>query len=191
MANIYSSDDRDKLRRPNVDIAYFLDVDLPSDGLTRFHNGYGNITVNGYEWKGVSDPAGRQMVAINQIDDIRFGQAAAIEIVLSGVNIDFMKSVRDDRKTIEGRDANVYMGLFDAETYEMLIFKKVVRGYLSAPKLFWQGIGVRTITFTIEGYFHAKNFPFGGKWSPSGQRSRYAGDKGLDFMGVKIREQRR
>ena len=71
------------------------------------------------------------------------------------------------------------------------MFKKILPGYLSAPKFFWQGPGVRTVSFTIEGFFQAKNFVFGGKWSPAGQRGRYAGDKGLDFMGVDIREQRK
>ncbi len=191
MANLFSSADRAILKRPHVARAFFLEIDLPSNGLTRFHNGVGTVTVDGKEWKGVTDPLGRQMVGIGQIDETRFGQASAVEIVLSGVDSAFMKSVRDDAAAIEGRRADMYFSVFDAETYETLMFRKILPGFLSSPKLFWQGIGIRTISFTIEGFFQAKNFVFGGKWSPAGQRKRYSGDKGLDFMGVDIKENRR
>ena len=111
MANLFSSADRAILRRPHVSRAFFLELALPS-GTVRYHNGIGTVTANSLEWRGVTDPMGRQLVGMDQIDEPRFGQAAAVNIVLSGVDLAWMKSVRDDRLSIEGVAADLYFAVF-------------------------------------------------------------------------------
>lgn len=189
MANLFSEADIAFLRRPHIARAWFADLDLPS-GRWRLHNGVGRKTVGGFEWRGVSDPAGGQLVSIGSVEDPRFGQAAKVDVVLAGVSIDFLRSVKDQGRQMEGRQADVYWCAFDQETQEVWSsgLKKLFPGYLSSPKIRWSGLSLRTVSFTIESLWHSQNFPFGGKWTPADQQARYPGDKGLEFVGVKVQE---
>lgn len=186
---VFTEDELAKLRRPHVARAWFLEMDLPT-GVSRLHNGTGRVAVNGQEWRGVTDPLGSQMVSLNNIEEPRFGQAVAVEVTLSGANRDFFKSVHATARAIEGRRADLFWAAFDGETEELIIpLKKLFPGKLSAPSLKWSGVGLRTVTVTIESIWSSQNYPFGGQWNPADQRRRYPGDKGLDFVGVKVSEQ--
>ncbi|MGH6861118.1 MAG: transcriptional regulator [Phyllobacterium sp.] len=185
---IFSEADKEKLRRPHVARAWFLELDLPS-GLARLHNGTGRVNIGGYEWRGVTDPIGGQLVAMDNVEEPRFGQAVAVNITLSGANRAFFKSVHTTSKQIEGRRADLYFAVFDAETGEVIIgLKKLFPGKLTSPSLKWSGVGSRDVSITIESIWSSQNFPFGGKWNGADQRRRYPGDKGLDFVGVKVSE---
>lgn len=186
---LFSDEDRAFLRRPHIARAWFATLYLPS-GTWNVHNGVGKKFVGGIEWSGVSDPAGRQLVSVSAVEDPRFGQAAKIDIVLSGVNIEFLRSVKSTAREIEGAVADVYWCAFDQETQEVWAggLKKLFPGYLSAPKRQSQGIGMRLVSFTIETMWQSQNFPFGGRWTSADQRRRYPGDKGLDYVGVKVTE---
>lgn len=189
MANLFSSEDRAFLRRPHISRVWFAEIDLPS-GVARLHSGSGRVFVGGHEWRGVTDPGGSQLVSIGAVEEPRFGQAAKVDVVLSGVNVAFLRSIKDMARSIEGRSANIYWCAFDQETAESWGggMKKLFPGKLSSPVMRWVGIGTRTVSFAIEGPWHSQNFPFGGKWNPADQRRRYPGDKGLDFVGVKVQE---
>lgn len=189
MAFLFSEADRLFLRRPHIARAWFAELMLPS-GTWRLHNGVGRKTVGGFEWFGVSDPAGRQIVSISAVQDPRFGQAAKVDIVLSGVSADFIRSVKDEARQIEGALANIYWCAFDQETQEVWSggLKPLFPGYLSSPRRTSQGIGVRTVSFTVESLWQSQNYPFGGRWTPADQERRYPGDKGLQFVGVKVNE---
>lgn len=178
----------DWLAGPHVSRCWFGEFDLPT-GYAYLHNGVGRVTVGGHEYRGISDPIGGQLVAVNSVEDPRFGQAAKVEIVIAGANAAFWKSVKTDARDIEGRTAVIKLGAFDAETGEVRLFKQLLSGYMTSPKLSRQGIGTRYIIMTIENSWEGQNFPFGGKWTDADQRRRYAGDKGLQFVGVKVSEQ--
>ncbi|HEV7436859.1 MAG TPA: transcriptional regulator [Pseudorhizobium sp.] len=186
---LFTEEDRAFLRRPHIARAWFAELHLPS-GVWRLHNGVGRKTVGGHEWRGVSDPAGQQLVSMSAVEDPRFGQAAKVDIVLSGVNVDFIRSVKDQARQIEGALADIYWCAFDQETQEVWSggLKKLFPGYLSAPKRQSQGIGVRTVSFTIETLWQSQNYPFGGQWTTADQQRRYPGDKGLKYVGVKVTE---
>lgn len=186
---IFSATDLERLARPHVARAYFLEADLPS-GTARFHNGVGTATVGGYDWKGVTDPLGSQMVSLSPIDEARFGYASSVQIMLSGANLAFFKSMHDTARSLEGRDATLYWACFDGETGEVLIgLRRIFRGQMSAPTLRWSGIGERSVGITIESIWSAQNYPFGGRWNDADQRRRYAGDKGLIYVGQDVTEQ--
>jgi hypothetical protein len=189
MTLAFSSAERALLRRPHISRVWFAEIDLPS-GISYMHGGAGRVTIGGHEWRGITDPGGRQLVSIGSVEEPRFGQAAKLDIVISGVDLSFMRSIKDTAREIEGRAANVYFCLFDQETAEPWPsgLKKVFPGKLSAPVMRWVGINERTVSFSIEGPFQSQNYPFGGKWNPADQRRRYPGDKGLDFVGVKVQE---
>ena len=189
MGSIISSDAMEKLARPHVARAFFADLDLPS-GMAYLHSGVGPVAIGSRTYKGVSDPIGGRLVSIGQIDEPQFGQAAAVNLTLSACDRDFLESVRATAREIEGRAATIYFAAFDGETEELItdLIPLFPFGRMTAPKIKFQGIGIRLVTLTIESIWQAKNFPPGGRWSASGQQKRYPGDKGMDYVGVKVTE---
>lgn len=184
----FTEQEFERLGAPHIARSWFAELDLPS-GVSRLHNGIGNLTMGGHEWIGVTDPVRGQLVAIQDVEDPRFGQATSLSITLGGANKEFLKSVHATAAQIEGRRADIYFGVFDGETGEAVIgLKKLFPGFMSAPSIHWQGIGSRTVELTIESMWSSQNFPFGGKWNGADQRRRFPGDKGLDFVGVKVKE---
>ncbi|WP_315920450.1 transcriptional regulator [Mesorhizobium sp. SP-1A] len=185
---IFSEADFDRLARPHVARAWFLELDLPA-GISRLHSGTGRVMLGGHEWRGVTDPIGGQMVSMDNVEEPRFGQAVAVNITLSGANKEFFKSVHATARQIEGRRGDLYWAAFDGETGEVLIgLKRLFPGKITSPSLHWQGIGVRTVSITLESIWSSQNYAVGGKWTPADQRRRFPGDAGLDFVGVKVTE---
>lgn len=185
---IFTEDDFDKLARPHVARAWFLELDLPA-GISRLHTGTGRVTLGGYEWRGVTNPIGGQIVTLGNVEEPRFGQAVAVNITLSGANKEFFQSVHASRREIEGRRGDLYWAAFDAETGEVLIgLKRLFPGKITSPALQWQGIGIRSVSITLESIWSSQNYAVGGKWNGADQRRRFPGDKGLDFVGVKVSE---
>lgn len=185
---IFTEADLDRLAAPHVARGWFLELDLPS-GLRRLHSGTGRKTLGNYDWTGVTDPVRGQLVHMSAVEEQRFGQAASVEITLSGANREFFASVHATRHEIEGRPANLYFIVFDAETEEVLIgLRNLFPGRVTAPKLKWQGIGIRSVTLTIEGIWSSMNFPFGGKWNDAELQRRFPGAKGLQYVGVEVSE---
>ena len=184
----YSAADLEVLRGPHVTRSWFAMLDLPV-GIRRLHNGVGTVTVAGYDWIGVTDPIGGQLVEMDAVDEPRFGQASAVRITLSGANLTFFKSVKTNARAVEGRPANLYWIAMDGETGEFVTdLKLMFRGFMTAPSLMWKGVGLRTVSITIESFWASQNFAFGGKWNSADQQRRYPGDKGLDWVGQKIGE---
>lgn len=178
----------DWLSGPHVARAWFGEFDLPS-GYQYLHNGVGTVTVGGHDWVGVSNPIGGQMVGISAVEDPRFGTAAKVDIQIGGVDVAFYRSVKADARNIEGRTAILRIGVFDPETQDGRIFKPMLPGKISSPSLQRGSDGTRIIGLTIEGFWQAQNFPFGGKWSAADQQKRYPGDKGLMYVGQEVAEQ--
>jgi len=192
MPVLFSSTDREVLKRPHVGQSIHVDLDHPTLGMLRFHGGVGRVTANGQVWKGVSSPDGRQMAQVGMVSARRFNQAVAVEIAISGANAEFMSEIKTTARSMEGRAANVYFAIFDAETQQELLWRKVLPGFMTAPRLVWEGVGTRLVLLTIESEDQAKNFSTVEKWSPAGIRKRYGADvKGLDFMGVDVKEVRK
>lgn len=175
------------LTAPHVARLWFAEVSLP-DGLRSYHNGVGRVTAGDHQWIGVTDPSG-QVVAVNTIQNVRFGQASVVTIVIAGANAAFFKYMYDEARAIEGRPARIYMAIFDQETEEPGPLHLIFDGRLSRPVIHRQGIGVRYVTVNTEDRWQSQNYPFGGKWSDADQQRRYPGDKGLQYVGVTVKEQ--
>lgn len=189
MSAIFTAAEIEALAQPHVARAWFVMLDLPS-GVARLHSGVGRVTVGGFEWRGVTDPIGGRLVSIAGVEEPAFGQAAAVTITLTGADRSFLQSVHATRRQIEGRPANIYWCAFDGETQTPLMALKglFTRGRMSSPSLQWSGVGVRTVSLTIENIWAAQNFAPGRKWNPADQQRRYPGDKGLDYVGQKVSE---
>lgn len=187
---MFTEDDLDKLSGPHIQRAWFAEVDLPS-GLRRLHTGMGTQTIGGHEWEGVSDPFGGQLVGVGSIEEPRFGQAPAIDIIMSGANRAFLKSMWDDRHAVEGARCDMHFAVFDAETADVVIpLVKMFPGKLTAPRFNFVGAAIRSISKKVVSIFEGLNFPTSGSmWSPSAQRARFPSDMGLDFMNADIVEE--
>lgn len=185
---IISTDDLAYLRGPHVARCWFLELALP-DRTVRYHNGVGKITLSALEWTGVTDPVGGQFVAVDAVEDPRFGQAPAVTITLVSPSLTFFQEMKDIARDLEGRVANLFWGAFDPETEQLDIgLRKLFPGRVSAPRLRRTSSGLRAVTVTIESIWQAQNYPSGGRWSPTGLQQRNAGDRGGEFIGVKVQE---
>lgn len=187
---LFSSDDLDKLSGPHVGRAWFVHLMLPTTSPVtdlRLHNGTGRVTIGGYEWRGVTDPVGGRLASISDVEDPQFGQAPAVQIILTGVDLAFVQSIHVDARALEGADCDIYWAMVDPETGEVLIsLKRLFPGILSAPSIVWERAGRRSVAFTVESIWASKNYSPGGKWNGASQRRRFAGDLGLDFIGVNV-----
>lgn len=177
------------LTRPHVARLWLARLDLPT-GEWRVHSGAGPLTLGGFAWRGVNDPAGGVLVSLGQVEEPRFGSAVAITLTLSGANRAFLQSVHATARQIEGRPADVYWAAFDQETQQPITGLKTLfgRGRMTSPSIHWQGMGVRTVSITVESIWSAKNFAPGGLWNDAGQQRRFPGDKGLAFVNQKVSE---
>lgn len=186
---IFTPADLDWLGRPHIARAWFLELDLP-EGIRRVHTGTGRKTIGGYEWLGVTDPMGGQLVSMANVEEPRFGQAVAVQITLSGANKEFFKAVHTNARELEGRRADLFWCAFDPETEEVWPrgLVKLFPGRISSPALRWEGIGIRTVSITVESIWSSQNYQFGGKWNDADQKRRFPGDKGLMYVGVKVHE---
>ncbi|MGP9819173.1 transcriptional regulator [Salinarimonas sp. NSM] len=178
-----------KLRSPHVARALLARLDLPS-GEARLHSGAGPLYLDGEEWTGVTDPEGGQLLFVGQIDEPTFGTAAAVTLTLTGANREFFRSVHATAAEVEGRSAVLYWCAFDMETGEIIIPPKPLfpRGLMTAPSLEWAGIARRIVALTLESVWHGFRFSPGGRWNAQAQLERWPGDKGGQFIGVKVEE---
>lgn len=188
MSENFSQAERKLLSGPHVQRAWLLEANLPM-GLYRLHSGGGRQTIDGKEWRGVTDPLSGRIVSINGIEEARFGSAPAIQLTLTGANAEFLRSVDAAGESIEGSLSTIYFAMFDAET-ETIIGKpiEVFSGIASSPSIAWQNIGVRTFSMNIESRWAGQNYSFARGWSAAEQRKRYPTDKGFDFVGVETAE---
>lgn len=179
----------DLLARPHISRAWFAALDLVQ-GISYLHSGTGRVTIDGVEWRGVSDPLSGRLVGISQVEEPAFGQASAVTLTLSGANREFIQSVHATAREIEGRQADIYWAAFDGESQTIILgLKKLFpRGRMTSPAIHWTGINQRTVSVTIENIFASQNFPPGGRWNHAGQLQRYPGDLGLEYVGVDISE---
>lgn len=186
----FDQNEQADLSSPHIQRAWFAEVYLPS-GLRRLHTGMGPHTIGGRDWEGISDPFGGQLVSVGSIEEPRFGIAASVDVMLSGGNKAFLKSMWSDRHAVEGARCDLFFATFDAETGDVKVaLKWMFPGKLTAPRFNIEGLAVRSISMKVVTIFEGLNFPATrAMWSPAGQRARYPGDMGLDFINADIVEE--
>jgi hypothetical protein len=188
MSSVHFSDSEiDDLRGLHVGKTWIAELSLPSETLY-LHAGVGSFDIGGIAYEGVSDPVGGRLASVQNITNPGPGRAAAVSIVVSGADPDFFSAFADIRHDIEGRGAVLSFVMFDGETNEVIgeprqFFPK---GYMSAPRLVWGGIGQRSVILTVESIFSAKNFKAGGRWNGAGHRELYPTDNGMDYTGQSL-----
>lgn len=170
---------------PAVTAAYAVRLTL-ADRTLRYLAGYGEITIDGETFLGVTDPDGGRAVRIGAIDDPRPGTAATVEIGLSGIDEAFVRSVRRDAAAMEGRPADLLLLVWDPDrgTPTGTAIPLLQGGRMSAPKIEYPQSGVQEVTITIEGQFSGRNFAVGGIYSDADQQRRFPGDDIFALLGL-------
>jgi hypothetical protein len=185
LPSIFSEAQVAQLSRLHVSRGQFLEVALPT-GTRRFHDGFGRVTVGGHVWEGVSNPFGEgQISGTLPYQAPRLGTLPKVTIALIATDLAFLKSIRD-LVGFYGLSANLYWGLFDAETQQavgdlVLVFEGKLSNYTISRKN-------RVVTFDLDGPLQSLQSPYGDIWNPAQQRRRFAGDKGMDFLGEEKEE---
>lgn len=179
----------DLLSRPHVAQNWLAEIQYPT-GWRYYHDGYGSIETGGKTWEGVNDPAGSQIVAIGAMRMPKFGQAPYVDIVIAAATTEFFRAYWVDRGSFEGAACNMYYRVVDQETgAELLAPRLMFPGKLTAGRMKRAGQHYRTLGFKVVAVTEGLNFPATlGDWSPAGQRARYPGDEGLDFIKSDIVE---
>jgi hypothetical protein len=155
------------------------------DGILRLHPGYGTITVDGDDYRGVTDPGQTRVVSISEIEEPRVGVASAVEITLAGVNAAFLSAIRADYLRMEGRACDLMFALFDTSTGVLIgaPVNLLIGGSMTAPRVRFERPGGREFRFTVESLWSARNFTPAGKISDADQKRRSAGDKACRHVG--------
>ncbi|MCF3934353.1 transcriptional regulator [Acuticoccus sp. M5D2P5] len=186
MAYLFDATDEAALDAMHVCRAWFADVVLPT-GRRRLWTGDGPITIGGVTWDGTSDPFGGQLVSLTDVQEVRFGQAPAAVAVISGANRSWLKAVWDSDGVI-GAQCDLYFAVFDQETLGALVdLKLMFQGKITGVHFeMGGGLVTRAIVVRIGSWEEALNYAaLATDWSPDGQRSRQAVDRGLDYVGSK------
>lgn len=175
----------DILSAPAVTAAYAVRLTL-ADRTLRYLAGYGEITIDGETFLGVTDPDGGRAVRIGAIDDPRPGTAATVEIGLSNIDDTFARSVRRDAAAMEGRPADLLLLVWDPNrgTPTGMAIPLLRWGRMTAPTIDYPQPGVQEVTLTIEGQFSGRNFAVGGIYSDADQQRRFPGDDIFALLGL-------
>ncbi|MCF3933305.1 transcriptional regulator [Acuticoccus sp. M5D2P5] len=186
MTTLFGAADEAALDAMHVCRAWFADIVLPT-GRRRLWTGDGPITIGGATWEGVTDPFGGQLVSLTDVEEVRFGQAPAAAAVISGANREWLRTVWDGAGIV-GVPCDLLFAVFDQETGAALTdLKLMVQGKITGVHFeMGDGLSTRAIVVRIGSWEEALNFAaMATDWSPDGQRSRVAGDRGLDYVGAK------
>lgn len=181
------------LSAPHVVFTILADLQFAS-GRMRLHPGGGTLVVDGEEWFGVTDPGGLRAVSISSVPLDGYTLAARVDIVMTGVDLEFLKGVRrvvtENHREVEGRRADLYLVFFDPGTQTPIggAYPFFIDGRMSAPGFTAEGAGMRKVRLSIEGVGSAKNFAPGGRQTSASQRHDYPGqvDEIYEYVGGKL-----
>ncbi|MCW1844119.1 hypothetical protein [Prosthecomicrobium hirschii] len=174
------------LAEPSVVMAYAARMFF-DDGTLRLFAGYGEISVFGETFYGVTDPTGSRLVKIEQIDDPRPGVAGSVRVGLVNADIAMLRAMQVGGTDFEGRRCDILMIVWD--TVSMVALCPPVNltpyGRMTSARL-QRGKTVREVSFEVEGLWSARNFAVNGTLNPSDQNRRFPTDKACDKIGNSV-----
>lgn len=174
----------DYLSRPTVIVTLLLRIHFDS-GTEGYHAGPGTIVFDGLKYLGVTDPGSKRAVKVDAVEEPRAGVASRVEITLSGVDSGFMKQVRSGAEPMEGKSADLMLGIWDSATKQAVgpAIPFFPFGKLTQPTWKAEASGVRSLMIGLESWFMARNAAVAGTYTGPDQRRRSSGDTACDFVG--------
>lgn len=185
MIGYFPADLADHLGAPTTSLVYLAEFQF-SDFTRRFWRGVGTLEAGGHTWQGFQDARQVSCVHISEIEHPSINIAIKTEITLSSVNRQFLADVRSDSGLIDGAKASVYALAINPGTYQPIGDPiEVFFGYCGAPTIKAKAgnPGIRSVSFSIDCIWSAKNFAPGGRLNDADQRTRYPDDRGLELVG--------
>lgn len=151
----------------------FAELDF-AGGFVRAHNGIGTITWGGNDWLGVGT-----FGKVSPVEESAELSKRTLIYTLSGIPPEMISIVLDE--DYQGRTASLYIGFIDPVTGQLI----------ADPDLYDQGrMDVSdieegkeiTVTITAESRVSAWDRPLLRRYTDADQKSRYPGDRGLEFV---------
>jgi hypothetical protein len=175
-----SVDNQDAVDASIIAPIIFSELDF-SGGFVRVHSAVGTINWGGYDWLGVGT-----FGQVSPIEDSAELQRQTVTYTLSGIPSEMMSVVLSE--TYQGRGAKTYLGFIDrttgilADTPVLIALGKMDVSSIEQGKEL-------TVSVTAESRMSAWNRPQIRRYTHTEQQSRFAGDRGLEFIDQASRKE--
>ena len=166
------------MQAESVRSAWLLFLDFKDDP-TRVWEGVGTLKTNDANtWSGIGE-----LGSISGLEQTLNGSAPVARLALSGVDPDLVTVTKNAADQIKGRDVTVYGQFFDDDAKPLGSPFSLWSGVMDQLTYSMSGEGPRTISVTAEGLFTRRGRPAFGLLTDRDQKARFAGDRGLEFVG--------
>ena len=141
-----------------------------SSGQLNLWTGLGDVTIGAKTYSGTGN-----LLEVSNIQETEDIQAAGATLILSGVPSSLLSLALTE--TYQGRECIIYFGV-RSDTTEMT---EIFSGYMDQMNIQESG-ETSTIELTVENKLVDLEKPRVIRYTSAYQKSKYAGDKGLDFI---------
>ncbi|MFZ2872244.1 hypothetical protein [Zavarzinia sp.] len=152
------------------------------DGDFLIWSGMGDIRINGERWRG-----SRLMGRLPELEQLLNGEATRVTIEVSGVSDDAVAALIEEAATIEGRELDMLLGLFDerGSLIDSLIALDTMMMDEVVDDQTVEGMArTNRITLDIASPLMARATASHALWTHEDQQSLYPGDMGCERNGM-------
>lgn len=158
---------------PVIVPVFFVKLEFDS-GDVLLHTGLGSIT-----WGGDTYTGAGAIGKITPVDEDSELSRSTVQLTLRGLPTDIVSIVLGEY--YQGRTATIYLGYLDQTTLALVADPLIVyRGRMDTATI-EQGETL-AVTLSVESRFSAWDKPLIRRYNHADQQSRYAGDRGLEFV---------
>tara|TARA_R100000995_G_scaffold71301_1_gene39934 strand:- start:46 stop:624 length:579 start_codon:yes stop_codon:yes gene_type:complete len=149
-----------------------------SDGILRFWNGYGNLTMtaggSSKTFTGTGD-----LLGITPISESTTLQMSGVTISVSGIKGSLISTALSAQYT--NRNGSIYLGLFDTSQNVVSDVYTIFQGKMDVLNISEQGT-TSTITLNIESRLISFDLPIDRKYTLEDQQVDFPSDVGFEFI---------
>jgi hypothetical protein len=157
-------------------------------GTRYLHEYAGDLVAGGQTWVGVSKASGQRLASIGAVEYPMPNVATKVDIVMTGVDADYVRTLRTDEGEVEGRSAELFLLVLDKDDRPVGDpFPIFPDGTMTAPG-FKARRGLREVSVTIESFWLNKNFPASARWNDANHGRRHPGDRVFQYTGGQVEE---
>jgi len=142
-----------------------------SDGILRFWTGYGDLSVDGKSWIGIS-----QVLGISEATEVADLVANGITVTLSGLDTPVLSAILNENYKL--RPLSIYVGALDADNVPVSSLYKTFDGRMDTINIQEDGEKVN-LAINAESRLIDLNRPRTRKLTDAEQKSRYPNDDSL------------
>ena len=149
-----------------------------SDGMLRFWNGYGDLTMTAGGSSKTFTGSG-DLLNISAVTETTEVQATGITIQLTGIKSSLISSALSANYT--NRDATVYLGLFDSSKNVIADVYTLFRGKMDVLKIQEEN-ELANISLQVESRLIVLDRPIQRRYTTEDQQINFSGDLGFEFI---------